>query len=147
VVERYGYALGTAAVAAEVEARAVLGSDFDRFEAAVQRYVLTVDVADHARAMWEAEGRPMRHKFANGMAGVSPYLKAWMLLAAQAMRFGGELGLTPASQKRISGVRGAGRPMGAASAADRKALPPPLLRLADPFAAVVDRARGHAVED
>jgi hypothetical protein len=152
VVSRYGYgyALGTAAVAAEVEARAVLGSDFGRFDAAVRRYVLAVDVAEHARAVWEAEGRPIRDKFANGMAGVSPYLKAWEQLAAQAMRFAGELGLTPASAKRISGVRGAGRPMGAASAAHRKALPPPILRRAAlaalPDLERVNRARGH-VED
>jgi hypothetical protein len=142
VVERYGYVLSTPAVAAEVEARAVLGSDFDRFDAAVRRYVLSVDVAEHARAVWEGEGRPIRDKFANGMAGVSPYLKAWEQLAAQAMRFAGELGLTPASQKRISGVRGAGRPMGAASAADRKA--PPILTLARD--AAVNRSRGHVVE-
>ena len=131
VVSRYGYALGTAAVAAEVEARAVLGSDFDRFDAAVRRYVLSVDVAEHARAVWEAEGRPIRDSFANGMAGVSPYLKAWEQLAAQAMRFAGELGLTPASAKRIRGVRGAGRPMGANSAPDRVALPG-ILKVAEP---------------
>jgi phage terminase small subunit len=57
------------------------------------------------------------------MAGIHPALKAMEQLEAQASRFAGELGLTPASAKRISGVRGAGRPQGAASAADRKAAP------------------------
>jgi len=151
VVSRYGYALGTAAVAAEVEARAVLGSDFDRFDAAVRRYVLSVDVAEHARAVWEAEGRPIRDSFANGMAGVSPYLKAFEQAATEAARFADVLGLTPASAKRISGVRGAGRPMGSASAADRKARPGPLLRgeparLALARDVAVNRARGHVVE-
>lgn len=115
--------LSAAALLAEREARAVLGSDFDRFGVAVRRYVMAVDAVEHARKIWEAEGRPMRDSFANGMAGISPFLKAMEQLEAQASRFAGELGLTPASAKRISGVRGAGRPVGAASAADRKAAP------------------------
>ena len=46
----------------------------------------------------------------------------------------------------ISGVRGPGRPMGATSAADRKA-EPPLVRLAEVTKrAGVNRACGHAVE-
>jgi phage terminase small subunit len=102
---------------------------------------LAVDVAEHARAAWEAEGRPIRDTFANGMSGVSPYLKAWEQLDAQAARFADALGLTPSSRKRISGVRGAGRPLGATSSADRKALPP--LRLAPSTAALVNRSRGH----
>ena len=43
----------------------------------MRRYVMAVDLADHARMVWEGEGRPIRDKFANQMAGVSPYLKAW----------------------------------------------------------------------
>jgi hypothetical protein len=123
VVERYGYALSTSAVAAEDEARAVLGADADRFAVAVRRYVLAVDAAESARCQWVELDRPVRDTFANGMAGVHPALKAWEQLDAQAARFADVLGLTPASAKRISGVRGAGRPMGAASAADRRALP------------------------
>lgn len=115
--------LSTAALLAEQEARAVLGSDFDRFGAAVQRYVQAVDTAEYARRTWVELGRPVRDSFANGMAGIHPALKALEQLDAQASRFAGELGLTPASAKRISGVRGAGRPQGAASAADRKAAP------------------------
>jgi hypothetical protein len=72
---------------AESEARAVLGGDFDRFGVAVRRYVSAVEVAEHARSVWEAEGRPMRDSFANGMAGVSPYLKAFEQTEAQAARF------------------------------------------------------------
>jgi phage terminase small subunit len=120
--------LSAAAILAEKEARAVLGADFDRFGVAVRRYVNAVDAVEHARSIWEAEGRPMRDQFANQMAGISPYLKAMEQLEAQANRFAGELGLTPASAKRISGLRGAGRPAGAASSADRKAAPPLKLR-------------------
>jgi hypothetical protein len=142
-----GVTLSAAAMLAESEARAVLGGDFDRFGVAVRRYVLAVDVAEHARCAWEAEGRPLRDSFANGMAGVSPYLKAFEQAEAQAARFAEVLGLTPASAKRISGVRGAGRPMGAASAADRKA-EPPMLRLAQLRGSeMINRARGHAAED
>jgi ketopantoate hydroxymethyltransferase len=83
--------------------------------------VMAVDAVEHARSEWEANDRPMRDVWANGMAGISPYLKALEQLEAQASRFAGELGLTPASAKRISGFRAAGRPTGAASAADRKA--------------------------
>jgi hypothetical protein len=139
MVERYGYVLSTPAVAADAEARAVLGSDADRFGMAVRRYVIAVDVAEHARSVWEAEGRPVRDVFVNGMSGCSPYLTALERAEAQAARFADVLGLTPSSQKRISGFRGAGRPMGAASAADRKAQPRLRLAVSD----AVDRARGH----
>jgi hypothetical protein len=119
--------LSDAALMAENEAREVLGDDFERFGAAVRRYVLAVDAAEHARTVWVSEGRPMRDSFANGMAGVHPLLKAFEQLEAQASRFGGALGLDPTSAKRIHGTRGAGRPPGAASAPDRKA--PPVVKL------------------
>jgi hypothetical protein len=146
-----GVTLSAAAMLAEREALDVLGSDGVRFAAAVRRYVMAVDVAEHARTVWEAADRPVRDVFANGMSGVSPYLKAWEQAEAQAARFADCLGLTPSSQKRISGVRGAGRPMGAASAADRKARPGPLLRgeparLTLARDEAVNRARGHVVD-
>jgi hypothetical protein len=121
-----------------------------RFGAAVRRYVLAVEVAEHARVAWEAADRPIREVFANGMSGVSPYLKAWEQAEGQAARFADVSGVDPSSQKRINGVRVAGRPMGSASAADRKALPgilhaePGRLRLASSDA-VVNRSRGHVV--
>ena len=109
--------------------------------------MLAVGAAESARCQWVELDRPVRDTFANGMAGVHPALKAWEQLEAQAARFADVLGLTPASAKRISGVRGAGRPMGAASAADRKA-EPPMLRLAQlPGSEMINRARRHAVED
>jgi hypothetical protein len=70
-----GVTLCAAALLAEREALAVLGSDGVRFASAVRRYVLAVDVAEHARAAWEAADRPIRDVFANGMSGVSPYFE------------------------------------------------------------------------
>jgi hypothetical protein len=51
-----------------VVARAVLGSDFDRFGVAVRRYVLAVDAAESVRCQWVELDRPVRDTFANGMA-------------------------------------------------------------------------------
>jgi hypothetical protein len=121
-----GVTLCAAALMAENEAREQLGDDFERFASAVRDYVLAVDEADHARAVWVAEGRPMRDTFANGMGGVSPFFKATETARTQASRLRAELGLSPASSKRINGSRGAGRPVGAVSAADRKAQAPAL---------------------
>jgi hypothetical protein len=72
-----------------------------------------------------------------------------------------QLGLTPASAKRINPQRRPGRPIGANSSPDRVALPPaqwrdgepPTLALAGPGpllkadVAAVNRARGHTLED
>jgi hypothetical protein len=83
-----------------------------------------VDEAEHARGVWIAHDRPMRDVFANGMGGVHPYFKAMETARTLASRLRAELGLSPASAKRINGSRTAGRPIGAVSAADRAALPP-----------------------
>ena len=121
---------------------------------AVRRYVLQVDVAEYARLEWERLKRPMRDTFANGTSGVHPLLKAYEQAEAQSARFAAELGLTPASAKRINPLRRPGRPAGAVSAPDRVGLPPPLLRLAEARGplmkadvAAVNRARQNAVED
>ena len=122
-----GVTLSAAALLAEKEALEVLGEDGARFGSAVRRYVLAVDAADHARSVWDGEGRPMRDTFANGMGGVHPFFKAMETAEAQAARFGAELGLSPAAAKRIApGQRG--RPPGAVSAPDRQA--PPVLKVA-----------------
>ena len=118
--------LSAGALLAENEAREVLGEDFGGFRAAVRRYVLAVDAAEYARAEWIAAQRPMRDIFANGMGGVHPLFKAMESAEAQAARFGAELGLSPASAKRISGSAKPGRPVGAVSAPDRKAAAPAL---------------------
>jgi hypothetical protein len=118
--------LSAAALMAENEAREVLGEDFGGFRSAVRRYVLAVDAAEHARATWDVNGKPMRDTFANGMGGVHPFFKAMESAEAQAARFAAELGLSPASAKRISGGAVRGRPVGAVSAADRKAQAPAL---------------------
>jgi hypothetical protein len=158
-----GVTLSAAAAAAELEARELLGDDYERFGSAVRRYVLAVDTAEYARSAWEAQDRPMRDTFANGMAGVHPILKAYEQAEAQAARFADALGLTPASAKRINPGRQPGRPVGSNSAPDRKALPgiqwrrdglPAPLRLADGAGPLlkhdseaVNRARGHAADD
>ena len=118
--------LSAAALLAENEAREALGADFGGFGSAVRRYVLAVDAAEHARRVWESEGRPMRDTFANGMGGVHPFFKAMESAEAQASRFSAELGLSPAAAKRISGSGARGRPVGAVSAPDRKAAAPAL---------------------
>ena len=152
--EKTTLTLSAAALLAEDEARDVLGDDFERFGAAVRRYVLQVDVAEYARLEWERLKRPMRDTFANGTSGVHPLLKAYEQAEAQSARFAAELGLTPASAKRINPLRRPGRPAGAVSAPDRVGLPPPLLRLAEARGplmkadvAAVNRARQNAVED
>ena len=150
-----GMTLTPAAEAADREAMAELGADYARFSSAVRRYVLAVDVAEYARITWEGEGRPMRDTFANGMAGVHPLLKAFEQAAAQAARFGAELGLSPASAKRVNPTRRPGRPVGATSAPDRRPGEPPVLRLAEgpgpllntAAANRVNRARGNGGED
>jgi hypothetical protein len=118
--------LSAAALLAENEAREVLGDDFGGFGAAVHDYVVAVEDAEHARGVWIAEGRPMRDTFANGMGGVHPFFKAMETARAQSSRLRAELGLSPASAKRVAPAGRPGRPSGAVSAADRK---PPELKL------------------
>ena len=125
------------------------------FPGAVARYARAVDVAGRARAEWEGEGRPIVARNPNGASGVHPLLKAMMDWERAAGDRGAELGLTPASAKRIWPQRGRGRPVGSNSAPDRRL--PPLELIARPGVRVagepdrlnlrVNRARGHQVED
>jgi hypothetical protein len=121
-----GVTLSAAAIMAENEARKALGDDFGGFESAVRDYVLAVDEAEHARGVWIEHGKPMRDTFANGMGGVHPFFKAMETARTQASRLRSELGLSPASAKRINGAAARGRPVGSVSAPDRKAQAPPM---------------------
>jgi hypothetical protein len=92
----------------------------------------------------------------HGAAGVHPLVKIVLETARMAAFHGAQLGLDPASAKRIGVSRGRGRPIGAVSAPDRLALPPlqllerPRARWKDEpprMTRAVNRARGHQVVD
>jgi len=143
--------LTAAARAAYSRAERELGEDAARFRTALLSYVYAVDLESRARAEWEREGRPLLQ--VHGAAGVHPLMKLMMETARSAAFHGAQLGLDPASAKRINPQRRPGRPMGAVSAPDRVGLPnvqwrdgiPPKLTLAD--TARVNRARGHPADD
>ena len=146
--------LHAAAKAARAEAIDCLGDQAGEYAAALERYVNAVEVADAARREWERLQRPLIGRYANGTEGLHPLVSTMEKLDRAASRYAAELGLTPASAKRLGPSRGRGRPVGANSAPDR-ALPPPLLRVVDrpgplmkgDAAARVNRARGHSVDD
>jgi phage terminase small subunit len=142
--------LNAAGRAAWREAVAVVGDDAG-FGGAVGRYARAVDVAGRVRAEWVRGGRLIVACNPNGASGVHPVLKAVFESERMAADLGARLGLDPASAKRIWPHRGRGRPLGAVSAPDRKALPPlqfarPRMRTTAPppraIAAAVNRARG-----
>jgi phage terminase small subunit len=109
------------AKAALEEAKVVLGADFDRFRAAVNRYVNAVEVADGARREWERVGRPWTSEGSMRQETEHPLIRTMERLDSAAMRFGAVLGLDPQSSTRMK--RGVGRPVGSTSAPDRKAPP------------------------
>jgi hypothetical protein len=117
--------LHAAAKTALKEAKSALGDDFGRFQAAVWRYVSAVEVADEARRMWIAEGRPMWTRGSIGQDVEHPLIRTMDRLDASAARFGARLGLDPESAGRLR--RSPGRPLGATSAPDRQA-PPRVLK-------------------
>jgi hypothetical protein len=118
------------------------------FRTAVVAYVRAVDVADRARAEWVAEGRPIVFRQPNGATGVHPLVSALWSTSRSVTLHGGQVGLTPMSAARLMRLgerRGRGRPVGANSSPDRRALPP--LQLADPPGVLmVNRARGNQEE-
>jgi hypothetical protein len=136
-----------------------LGEDATRFRTALLSYTYAVDLESRARDEWVRENRPLVR--VHGAAGVHPLVKIMTETARSAAFHAAQLALTPASAKRINRQRGPGRPLGANSAPDRRALPPALWRdgepprlmvagpgpLAKADAAAVNRARGHTVED
>jgi hypothetical protein len=151
--------LTPAARAAYRLAERELGEDAARFRTALLSYVYAVDLESRARAEWQRDQRPLIQ--VHGAAGVHPLAKLVMETARAASWHGAQLGLDPASAKRIYPHRRPGRPVGAVSAPDRVALPGPQwrdgvpreLRLAGPRmraaadTAAVTRARGLRVED
>ena len=123
--------------AAYILAERELGDDALRFRTALLSYAYAVDLESRARAEWEREKRPLNPgAWCGGSASVGEdhvgHVAVGGVHAAQ-------LGLTPASAKRISPQRRPSRPVGAVSASDR-ALPgiqynpgePPRLALAGP---------------
>jgi phage terminase small subunit len=112
--------LSPAARAAYTQAEEVLGGDATRFRTALLSYVHAVDVAARARAAWVKDGRPFVFAQPNRAVGVDPGLRAMMDAARAAVDMRARLGLDPASAKRIDPQRRPGRPMGAASAPDRR---------------------------
>jgi hypothetical protein len=131
--------------------------DAVRFRGAVSRYARAVDVAERAPLDWERLERPLVFVQPNKAQGQHPLVTAMMAADRQAAVFSRELGLTPLSAARLGPRRARGRPIGAVSAPDRRALPPlerlpaapraepPRLALAS--RAAVNRARGHHVPD
>jgi len=148
--------LSPAARAAYAQAEVVLGGDAERFRTAVLSYVHAVDVAARARAAWVKEGRPFVFTQPNRAVGVDPGLRAMMDADRAAADAGARLGLDPASAKRIDPQRRPGRPLGAASAPDRR---PGLALVERPgarsrkepeppeFTVQVNRSRGNAADD
>ena len=152
--------LTAAARAAYTVAERELGEDALRFRTALLSYAYAVDLESRARAEWEREKRPLIH--VHGAAGVHPLVKVMLETSRSAAQHAAQLGLTPASARRVYPQRRPGRPIGAVSAPDRVALPPAQWRDVEPprlalaakpgplmkgDAAAVNRARGHAVED
>lgn len=131
-----------------------LGDDAARFRSALLSYAHAVDLESRARAEWERDNRPLIQ--VHGAARVHPLMKLMLDTSRAAAWHGAQLGMDPASAKRIYPHRRPGRPVGAASAPDRVALPPiqlverPCVRtLSEPLrvARAVNRARGHQVDD
>jgi hypothetical protein len=161
--------LTAAARAAYSRAERELGEDATRFRTALLSYTYAVDLESRARAEWERENRPLIQ--VHGAAGVHPLMKLMLETGRSASWHGAQLGLDPASAKRINPHRRPGRPLGANSAPDRVALPPPMWRDGEPGvltlarpgpvmarraaatgegagdAAAINRARGRPSED
>ena len=116
--------LTAAARAAYSRAERELGEDAARFRTALLSYAHAVDLETRARAEWERENRPLIQ--VHGAAGVHPLVKIMLETSRSAAYHGAQLGMDPASSKRIHPRRRPGRPMGANSAPDRRALPGPL---------------------
>lgn len=155
--------LTPAARAAYSRAERELGEDAARYRTALLSYTYAVDLESRARAEWIREKRPLIQ--VHGASGIHPLMKLMMETARSAAWHGAQLGMDPASAKRIYPHRRPGRPLGAVSAPDRVALPAPQWRDGEPprltltprpgpvmltgavAAAKVNRARGHGVDE
>ena len=85
---------------------------------AVEAYERAQTDALYVRGLWIAEGRPLTQESTNGLLGRHPLWRVNIEAEAHAARFRSDLGLTPRSAKAAI-QRVPGRPVGAASAADR----------------------------
>jgi hypothetical protein len=122
--------LATAARAAYSRAERELGDDATRFRTAIVSYAYAVDLESRARAEWEREDRPLIQ--VHGAAGVHPLMRLMIDTSRAASYHGAQLGLDPASARRVHPHRRPGRPLGANSAPDRAARPRPQWRDGEP---------------
>ena len=118
-----------AADRARAEAESTLtaiGESLELSSGAVERYAAAVAVVASLEAHWDHEGRPaMTLGGATGSAPVPHPLPTQIALARrEAAQLGAQLGLDPLSRMKLARHIGAGRPQGAASAADRASGPP-----------------------
>lgn len=98
-----------------------LGEDPPLSRDALFRYCEAIDVWTHVRDEWVKLGRPV-YAFggATGTAEVAhPLLRELHTARKEAQALGSALGFDPSGRRRLSRRSGAGRPQGAASAADR----------------------------
>jgi phage terminase small subunit len=127
--------LDTAALSAQASARAraeaqatlaAIGEPLELNAGAVERYAAAVAAWECLEAQWQHAGRPgSALGGATGQAQVPHPLLAQIAQARrEAAQLGTLLGLDPAGRMRLSRHVGAGRPPGAASAADRIVEPP-----------------------
>ena len=76
-----------------------MGEDAARFRTALLSYTYAVDLEVRARLEWERENRPLLQ--VHGAAGVHPVVKIMLETARSAAYHGAQLGLDPASARRI----------------------------------------------
>lgn len=91
----------------------------ERFYDAVLAFARAIDMLEAVRADWVSHGRPWVTTNPNGAEGVHPLVKLIREFESDAHRARKALKLEPDAIKRAT----AGRPPGAASAADRAARP------------------------
>ena len=115
-----------------VDALQALGEPIEISSGAVERYASAVALSASLEAQWEHLGRPgTAPGGATGTAPVPhPLISQISLARREAAQLGGLLGLDPLGRWKLARrVTGAGRPAGAASAADRADPGPPRRRL------------------
>ena len=117
--------LGEAGLAAWRRAAVAVGDPvaLARFADAVDRFAWAVDLVHRTREEWHALRRPMVSANPNGATGVHPVLKLLLEAERAVANAGAALALDPAAQPRMLGSA-RGRPVGAASAPDRRPEPP-----------------------
>ena len=94
----------------------------DSFHDAVLRFARAIDMVEEVRAEWISHGRPKLTEYSNGALAPHPLVKLLAESEKDAARAGRALKLEPEALKRPPG-----RPVGSATASDRKA--PPIVKL------------------